>query len=949
MVEPLSTHFRPLRGSLMPAFEGLAAPPSEHLVAAEIEARTVPGDVVIELHGRGAWVTRSALDRLRRVYDIESIGLTRLQAELVLRPPDVRHLDAAVNSLAVHLRAGVGLRSAILASFTSRCAACGRPVIVEEFIWPGEGDAPSHKTYRCEVCGGRGRSSVGLTVPVDDEDVRAAREMGRAPPASREFLRARFPTPESGHPLPGQLVDLYSPRSLEAFALLVERLETDLRAPPIEAALRLAVAHMLLPGSRLNRHPGRAAGLRIAGGRLRLATDRGWRERNPWLLFEDGVRVVRGFIQRMEGVPGGNIQARLGNDLAALVDGAANVVMQQGDPAVAGIGPSLPIDRAGLPGRLDARSRVRLVLTQPPIHWAPENLAYAYLATSIALGRRHAEALPLDGIFGSPSADWSRDVATLGRSLRAVRPSLAADARAVIIVDRTGPAGLSAAVLGGVAADMRLTGALLTEDGDTVGGSLEFSLPEQAEAYLGLDPAAPPGAASLPVIESASLLAEVESAVTKVAVATLQARGEPARFEHLLGEVLIGLDESGLLKQLANVRLVAGAGPSPERALMAVGLFGELLTASPRDPLSRPRASAGVEVALAPAGAQDASAPAGVHDAPAPAVRTMTEEGGSRVAVAVASGSGVTVAADAEAEHRPPGGDPTKRLLEMVLGELRRPGHDRLTELEPGRWWLRDERDIGAARPPLSDRLEWFVFSILSTSGGLSEEAFRDRLAGMMRGHDTPDAEMVRACLTSYRSSDPPPDELRTDDTLQARYEEHGLLVGMLAEYGERLGLRRWISQREQKRSFKGRPLSALLSEAEARVYLPLVTPGEADALEAVDCFWYVRGKAAFLFEVEWTAMLSEPVLRRGRRIPSTPDLIRFIVIPPERTELVRLKLERSPILRTAMEEGNWHILKSDHLRRLHARETADLADLQPLLGLDPEIEHQGKQLALFG
>ena len=69
----------------------------------------------------------------------------------------------------------------------------------------------------------------------------------------------------------------------------------------------------------------------------------------------------------------------------------------------------------------------------------------------------------------------------------------------------------------------------------------------------------------------------------------------------------------------------------------------------------------------------------------------------------------------------------------------------------------------------------------------------------------------------------------------------------------------------------------------------------------------------------------------------------------PERTELLRYKLERSPLLRTAIEEGNWHILKSNHLRAFAARETLTLADLEPYLGLDPAIEHRGgEQMPLF-
>ena len=147
--------------------------------------------------------------------------------------------------------------------------------------------------------------------------------------------------------------------------------------------------------------------------------------------------------------------------------------------------------------------------------------------------------------------------------------------------------------------------------------------------------------------------------------------------------------------------------------------------------------------------------------------------------------------------------------------------------------------------------------------------------------------------------------------------------MGQIAEFGQTLGLRTWISRREQRRRYKGRPLADLLSEAEQRVYLPLIHPGPSEALEAVDCVWYLRGKATFLWEVEWTAMLDEAVIRRGARIPTTDALYRFLVIPPERTELVRLKLARSPILRARLEEDNWHLIKSDHLVRLLSREDA--------------------------
>ena len=77
--------------------------------------------------------------------------------------------------------------------------------------------------------------------------------------------------------------------------------------------------------------------------------------------------------------------------------------------------------------------------------------------------------------------------------------------------------------------------------------------------------------------------------------------------------------------------------------------------------------------------------------------------------------------------------------------------------------------------------------------------------------------------------------------------------------------------------------------------------------------------------------------------------LIRFLVVAPERTDLVRHKLERSPLLRAAMDEYGWHIIKWDHLRTFLAAEQPDLDDLEPLLGLDPVVERGGEQMPLFG
>jgi hypothetical protein len=83
--------------------------------------------------------------------------------------------------------------------------------------------------------------------------------------------------------------------------------------------------------------------------------------------------------------------------------------------------------------------------------------------------------------------------------------------------------------------------------------------------------------------------------------------------------------------------------------------------------------------------------------------------------------------------------------------------------------------------------------------------------------------------------------------------------------------------------------------------------------------------------------------------MPPDERLVRFAVVLPERVELLRYKLERSPLLRAELESGSWHLVKADHLRAWAGRESPTLADMEALLGLDPTIERTGDQLSLFG
>jgi hypothetical protein len=881
------------------ALERLAPAPDLAALRAQIAARTKPGDVVLELHGRGGWVTRAAIDARRRSFTVETTALTRLVAEIVLRPPDLRHFDAAVSGIAVDARGMEGgLRAAIEASYASRCPGCGNSVTVSEFVWDAHATDPSRKTFACARC--RDGRAEKRPIAVDRDDLYRSRSIDAT--AARAALRGRFPAPTSDHPLPDELVDLYPPRAQVALAAILERIETELRAPAVQAALRLAVAQMALSVSRLNGYPGRVASVHISSGHVRGPSSKQWRERNAWAAFEEGTRVVRAFVQAIESA-GEHTPARVGPDLRALLDGSANVALRFGMPH--GRETFGPPPRPGAePGaRPRVRPGIKLVLSQPPIHWSADNLAFAYLASALAIGPEGAATLPLATLFGAPArAEWARDASTLRRALSAVRPVLLPNAQAVILLEGASAEALVATIIGGVGAGLRVDDAVLGETDLGIDGVVQFGLPDSTAAdrdvaiHSASDPSGP------------FQISAVEAAITDITVAVLQLRGEPARFDRVLGEVLLGLDHLGHLRRLVGTpRAVVDDDEADPGEVRQPGLFGL--------------------VSDGPARIPDADDPTDDLSEPPPI------DGQEAIDW---SDSG-------------PASDPVRSTLDIIRSELRRPDHPRLRELEEDLWWLRDPRDLGAAKSPLSERLEWGIFSLLSTSGGLTRAAFDDRIGRLFRGPEAPDTELVSACLESYRSRRPTEDGLiRTDESLQSRYAEHGEMVGLLTDFAHRVGMRVWITKREQRRRYAGALLGDLLSDPEQRVYLPLVAPGPQEVLDELDCIWYVRGKGAFLFDVEWQAALDEPVMRRGPRIETNDNVVRFLVVPDERTALLRLRLERSPVLRRRLEADNWHILKWSNVRRLHAGAGSDLAALSPLLGLDPEVERGQDQIAMF-
>jgi hypothetical protein len=958
----------------LPAFERLAAPaPSEDLVA-QIEAWTKPGDAVLDIDGRGGWVARAAIAEQRLVADFETWPLTRLLAEVVLRPPDVRQIDAAAAGIAATRLSGSTVRRTIDAMFAGTCPSCGRPVTLDAMVWepvpigPPVGP-PAAESPAAPVKGTRRRSRAAPTPPLPmfrftpEESLRplateypcprcheqlGGAETRHADPAAgdvvlaqsvhssgpvREAMRSRFPAPRPTHPLVDEIIDLHTPRQLAGLHAILDCIDAEERIGAVTPALRLALLHAVLLASRLNLGHDRPVQVRIANGVLRPPGTHRWRERNPWLAFEDGLKIVKAFVQRLDvGTPRSTL-TRLAVDMAALESGTANVILGEATPG--------SLRRLALHGEKTRQgptpSRVKLMLGHVPLAWTPDRLAVSYHATGWLFGAAGVSMLPYHDLFahapkGHPKPmDEAVDMAkALGRSLAVAAPAIAPDGRAVILLDDAEPATLIAAALGGAAAGCRLVDARLRRGGGDSNGIVVYVPPTgvvapgpRTRANRPLPPVSG-GAGDPRTVFGPGIFAPPErldegpfrpsvalQTITDTAVDLLKARGEPASFEQLLGELLMGLDRCGQLARLAR----------------------QLRPGAPR-PGTAERGQAAVDAGV------DPGWEAWLHP--------DNSEGDAATAQQAAAANG-EASRHPTAPTKEPVPGPVEQLLGMIREELDRPNNRRICQIEPGRYWLASMEDRSKSQQPLADRVEWSVFSLLSSANPMTHRAAFDRTVAMFKGGDAPDGSLIDACLESYAARTSTPESVVGFDQLETRAIEHDAVIARLADVGHRLGMRVWIGSRQQSRRISGRPLADWLEPDELDVHLPLITRAPEGELERLDCAWYVRRKATFLFEVEWTAMLGEPILVRHSRYPADDRVVRFLVLPPERARLAAYKLERSPLLRKAVADRNWHFLKWNHLAEYAAAEELTLDALEPYLGLEAAADKAGEQLPMFG
>ena len=902
--------------------------PADNVLDAELTAHAAPNDTVLDPWAGTGWTARRAVAHGMRSVAGDPSPFSQLAAIAFLTAPGPAALDAAFAQLASARRVDVPLRQHLEELYASRCPACRRPVVADQFIWPRDGDAPGRKLYRCTACEAALGGPIERAAPVDEVDLaklgleRDASAGEPDEPGESDAADASDAGDELDDGLPPAPIGLTSP-AIEDDPLGEAGGPPD--PPPVPADPPTGLEERRRFASTVRPEPvplAAADGLRQSPQYLDL------RSRFPVLDGRDELvdELLALFTPR-------NLYAlhAIGDKIdAELRDTGAAAVMKLALAACL-----LPASRLnGYPGRVASLRISSGHVRQPASRhqrevnvWRAFEAAYRDVRTAVAAVRRDETPARFAADYGELGGMTAANVLWLRARPAVVNQYLPADGIDAIVTAPPPPPSID-----------ELSFEYL---------ATSWILGREAAETLRLEP----------IFGSGSRTAGVEATALRhglgSAAATLRPGGwcslliEGGDPERLLGAAMAGaaagLDLHDVIHRESRA---SGDGvalhfrkPSAEDRLRQAVEPGPLRLGADGGHLTYPELAEAIDRGVT-ALLRDRGEPAGLTRVVAAILDELARGGLLRRLALPRTGDGEPGADRVE-------GGPAF-LAELIREELWRDDHptlERIGDAANPQWWLRTP---GIAERPLADRVEWATWSILSTAGRIDESGFFDRIYRLFPGLQAPDEELVRSCLAAYVATGER-GSLGTEDDLTSRTTDHARTIRTLVAYGHRLGLRTWIAEREHHRTVYGRRLDELLSDEERRVYLPLVVRAPAEALGAVDVIWYVRGKVAFLFEVEWTAMVGDTILGRGLEIPVGDQQARFLVIPGERAELLRLKLARSPWLRAEMERGNWHILKWQHLDTLAARDGARLEWLEPILGLDPLIERGGEQLTMFG
>jgi hypothetical protein len=240
--------------------------------------------------------------------------------------------------------------------------------------------------------------------------------------------------------------------------------------------------------------------------------------------------------------------------------------------------------------------------------------------------------------------------------------------------------------------------------------------------------------------------------------------------------------------------------------------------------------------------------------------------------------------------------------------------------LDVGYWWLRDEEK---ASLPLADRLEAALVRYLQGHPGCTLMELDTALCEAFPGLLTPNLELIQVCLDSYGEQKPAGSgawSLGPGDAPTTRRLDLELNRKLVTSLAERLGFG-------------------------LRLELQAGSMPDGKSSNPTPTVWIDKsGIERYEFHIIASAALGEVVFQEAREKPD--EVIRVILLPGSRANIVAYKLQMNPRLKQEIESG-WHLVKYRHIRRLAESPFMTPDIFREQLDLDP-ITYSAPQMRLL-
>jgi hypothetical protein len=250
------------------------------------------------------------------------------------------------------------------------------------------------------------------------------------------------------------------------------------------------------------------------------------------------------------------------------------------------------------------------------------------------------------------------------------------------------------------------------------------------------------------------------------------------------------------------------------------------------------------------------------------------------------------------------------QLQQTVSDTLRNPrfAQEYSTPQGGSKWGLADPK---SSQKPVSERMEEIILNTLWEHPQLLLQELELQVFKSLPGRLTPETDDLRLCLQSYAEEDedtPALFHLRPNEARAVRQADRSEMAALLEK---------------RARSLK---LDFALEDDWQMVW--------KDA----------QGKELHRYYLLNSAIISALVLDTTQNISAQ----KILVFPGSRSRWLQHRLQEDPRLKTALDDGRWHLMKYRYLRWLAAQEENSLARWESLLDGDPPLEEPSDQFQLF-